>query len=365
LSSSIPDAVVFHAGTPHTILEMDSKEAAMNFSLKSLNEQTIVLTGATSGIGLVTARMAANANARLVLAARNEKALKTLVEELHTKGANAIYVVADVGKEEDVQGIADKAIEHFGGFDTWINNAAVSIYGKVEDVSIEDQRRLFDTNYWGVVYGSRIACKHLREHGGKLINVGSALSERAIPIQGIYSASKAAVLGYTEALRMELQRDEAPISVSLIKPGAIDSPYKEHAANYLDVAAKNPPPVYAPDTVAKAILHAAEHDVRETVVGGGGKMITVLGNLLPGVTDRVMDVIMPLAQETDEPEPGVRKGSLYEPGEDLQERGGYAMTLERSLYTAAGRHPLVTTAVIAGTGVALYGYLRNRSRPQL
>lgn len=335
----------------------------MKPALKPLSEQTIVLTGATSGIGLVTARMAAEAGARLVVAARNEDALRTLVDELTEKGSEAIYVVADVGKEDEVRRIADAAIEHFGGFDTWINDAAVSIYGKVEDVSIEDQRRLFDTNYWGVVYGSRVACEHLRKRGGKLINIGSALSERSIPIQGIYSASKAAVLGYTEALRMELLQDKAPVSVSVIKPGAIDSPYKQHAANYLDVAAKNPPPVYGPETVAKTILYAAQHPVRDMVVGGGGKAITTLGNLFPKITDRIMSATMPLLQRTDKPEPGLRKGSLYKHGEDLQERGGYDMTLEHSLYTAAARHPVITTAVVAGTGAALYGYLRNRSRP--
>lgn len=333
--------------------------------LKPLHEQTIVLTGATSGIGLVTARLAGEAGAQLVLAARNEEALRTLTGELEEKGTKAIYVVADVGEEAQVRRVAEAAITHFGGFDTWVNDAAVSIYGKVEEVSIEDQRRLFETNYWGVVYGSRIACEHLRKRGGKLINIGSALSERSIPIQGIYSASKAAVLNYTEALRMELMQDNAPVSVSLIKPGAIDSPYKQHAANYLDVEAKNPPPVYAPDAVAKAILHAAEHDVRDIVVGGGGKAITTLGNLFPGITDRIMSWSMPLAQRTDDPEPGIRKGSLYTHGKDLEERGNYSMTLEHSAYTAARRHPVLATAVVAGTAAAVYGYLRNRHRPHL
>lgn len=330
----------------------------MNPTLKPLNEQTIVLTGATSGIGLVTARMAADAGARLVLAARNEEALETLAREL---GPDVACVTADVGKEADVRRIADVAIARFGGFDTWINNAGISIYGKVEEVSIEDQRRLFDTNYWGIVYGSRIACEHLRRNGGKLINVGSALSERAIPIQGIYSASKAAVMGFTDALRMELSQDEAPVSVTLIKPGAIDTPYKEHAANYLDVKAKNPPPVYAPDAVARAILHATEHHVRDIVVGAGGKMITILGNLLPGLSDRVMGKLMPKLQRTGQPQPGISKGSLHAPGEDLQERGGYAMTFERSLYSAAGRHPVITTAAAAGATAALYGLLRRRA----
>lgn len=333
----------------------------MKPKLKPLSEQVVVLTGATSGIGLVTARKAAHEGARLVLAARNEDALRELTDELQQHGAQAIYVVADVGNEEDVRRISEAAIGHFGGFDTWINDAAVSIYGKIEDVSIDDQRRLFDTNYWGIVYGSRIACEHLRERGGKLINLGSALSSRAIPVQGIYSASKAAVMGFTDALRMELEQDGAPISVTLIKPGAIDSPYKEHAANYLEVEPKNPPPVYAPDAVAKAILYAAEHHSRDVVVGAGGKMITTLGNLMPSLSDKLMAKTMPAMQRTDRPQRGVHKGSLYQHGEDMRERGGYSHTLEHSLYTQGIRHKALAATVVAGAAAAIYGLMRARS----
>jgi short-subunit dehydrogenase len=333
----------------------------MKMHLKPLSEQAIVLTGATSGIGLVTAREAARVGARLVLAARNEEALQQLTEELQGAGTEVVHVVADVGNEDDVRHIARTAIERFGGFDTWINNAAVSIYGKVEEVPIEDQKRLFDTNYWGVVYGSRIACEHLRERGGKLINIGSALSERAIPIQGTYSASKAAVMGFTDALRMELEQDNAPVSVTLIKPGAIDTPYKEHAANYIGVEGKNPPPVYAPETVARSILYAAEHHTRDIVVGGGGKVITTLGNAAPWIADKVMGKLMPHLQRTDSPT-GPSKGALYEPGEDMNERGGYAWTLESSVYTAMARHKLLTAATALGAATAVY--LLASERPQ-
>lgn len=332
----------------------------MKLHLKPLSEQIIVITGATSGIGLVTTRMAARQGAGLVLAARNESALQQLTEEVLEQGAEAIYVVADVGREQDVRRISDQAIQRFGGFDTWINDAAVSIYGKVEEVPIEDQRRLFETNYWGIVYGSRIACEHLRQRGGKLINVGSALSERAIPMQGVYSASKAAAMGFTDALRMELEQDRAPVSVTLIKPGAIDSPYKDHAGNYMGVAGKNPPPVYAPETVAKAILHAAEHHVRDMVVGSGGKMLTVLGNMAPRLSDKVMELIMPRMQRTKRPLPGSSKGALFEPGEDLHERGGYEYTSERSLYTTAVRHRGLSLAAAAGAAALVYGMARMR-----
>ena len=196
--------------------------------------------------------------------------------------------------------------------------------------------------------------------GGKLINIGSALSERRIPIQGVYSASKAAVMGFTDALQMELAQNNAPVSVSLIKPGAIDTPYKDRAANYMGVEGKNLPPVYAPETVATAILFSCEHHNRDTVVGAGGKAITILGNLIPGFSDKVMGKVMPKLQRTNKPIDGVRKGSLYEPGEDLEERGGYDMTRERSYYSTAVRHKYLTTCVVLG--VAAAAYMASRAR---
>ncbi|MBA2732669.1 MAG: SDR family oxidoreductase, partial [Acidobacteria bacterium] len=272
----------------------------MNVQLKKLGEQTIVITGASSGIGLVTARMAAQQGARLVLAARSEDALRQLTNEITVAGGQAIYVVADVGQEADVRRIAEAAIQKFGGFDTWVNNAGVSIYGRVLDVSMDDHRQLFETNYWGLVHGSRVAAMHLRKRGGAIINVGSSLSDRAIPLQGTYCASKHAVKGYTDALRMELEEEGAPISVTLIKPSAIDTPYKDHAKNYLPVEPQNPPPVYAPETVAEAILYSAEHPERDVFIGAGGKAISVSGEYAPRLTDKVMKAALFDIQQTEQ-----------------------------------------------------------------
>ncbi|HEX8847135.1 MAG TPA: SDR family oxidoreductase [Pyrinomonadaceae bacterium] len=335
----------------------------MGVQLKRLGEQRIVITGASSGIGLVTARMAAKRGARLVLAARSRDALRQLADEIRADGGEAVYVVADVGVEEDVRRIRDAAIEHFGGFDTWVNNAGVSIYGRLTDVSMEDQRKLFETNFWGLVHGSRIAAEHLRarpkEQGGAIINVGSSLSDRAIPLQGTYCASKHAVRGYTDALRMELEEEDAPISVTLIKPSAIDTPYKDHARNYLPVEPQNPPPVYAPETVAGAILHCAEHPERDVYVGMGGKAMSVGDKYAPRLTDKVMEAALFNIQQTDEPTPEDRRDGLFYASEDLRERGGYdGHVAESSLYTKATLHPIITSAILLGSGLALAAWWR-------
>lgn len=334
----------------------------MTIKLKKLSDQVIVITGASSGIGLVTARLAAKRGARVVLNARNEEALRQVTTEINAQGGEAIHVVGDVGQFDDVQKIADEATRRFGGFDTWVNNAGVSIYGPILDQALADQRRLFETNYWGVVHGSIVACEQLRKHGGALINVGSVLSDVAIPIQGTYCATKHAVKGYTDALRLELQEEGAPISVTLIKPSAIDTPYTRHAKNLMQVEPQNPPPVYAPDLVAEAILHCAEHPERDLYVGGGGKLLAEAGQLAPRLTDKVLEAMMFDVQKSDRQKPNGRQDSLYAPAEDGQERGNYSgHVAESSVYTKAAKHPLITGSVIAGLGLAAFAAWRSVS----
>ena len=338
----------------------------MAVKLKNLNEQVVVITGASSGIGLTTARMAAERGARLVLAARNEDALRKLTDEINASGGRAVYVVADVGNKGDVDKIAAEALNTFGGFDTWVNNAGVSVYGKLEEVPIDDMRQVFETNVWGVVHGSLVAAANLKTTGGAIINVGSTLSDRAIPLQGIYCASKHAVKGFTDALRMELEAEDAPISVTLVKPAAIDTPYKDHAKNYMGVEPENPPPVYAPEAVAEAILHCAENTVRDVFVGGGGKALSVMGKYAPRLTDMYMEATMLDQQQSDRPADQNASDGLYESQDSsLRERGGYdGHVSETSLYTKASLHPVLTGAAMAlgAAGLAYTFYAKRNTR---
>lgn len=327
----------------------------MSVSLKPVEDQVIVITGATSGIGLATAHRAARRGAKLVLAARDREALESIALDIREKGGDAVHVVADVADEEAMRQVANAAIRTWGHLDTWVNNAGVSIYGRLEDTSMEDHRRLFETNYWGVVIGSLVAAKHLRRHGGAIINVGSVLSDRAIPIQGAYSASKHAVKGFTNALRMELEMDDVPVSVTLIKPGSIDTMYEEHAKNLMTEGATSlPPPVYDPELVARAILHAAEHPVRDLFVGGGGKLISMSETWAPRLTDYVMERGMRRMQ-TDRGRRRSFDDSLHAPSHDGRESMGHHGYVRRtSLYTEAQMHPWTTTALLAGLGAAAW-----------
>jgi len=330
----------------------------MAIKLKPLSSQVIVITGATSGIGLVTARRAAREGARVVIAARNEEPLRQLETEIRGAGGEALAVVADVTRPEDVRRIAQAAQERFGGFDTWVNDAGGSVYGKIMDVPVEEERKLFEVNYWGVVYGSRAAVEHLRSRGGALINVGSVASDQGIPLQSAYSASKHAVKAFTDSLRVELERDAIPVSVTLIKPTAIDTPFFKHAKTYMDAQPVEPSPMYAPETVAKAILHAAEHRVRDLLVGDIAPVQSVMGRLLPRLGDKFSKRTMFEGQMSDRaPAPGDNQ-IFDQPSGELHERGGYrdVKVMERSLYTEAAMRPAWTKLLSVGlcAGVALW-----------
>ena len=334
----------------------------MSIKLKRLEDQVIVITGGTSGIGLATAKRAAARGARVVLCSRNEPELRETVSAIEERGGNARSVVADVANQEDVERLATTAIEEFGTIDTWVNNAGVSFYGKLMEVAIEDMRRLFEVNFWGTVYGARAAAARLRGSGGALINIGSVVSDRAIPLQGAYSASKHAVKGFTDALRMELEEEGAPISVTLIKPSTIDTPYFKHAKNYMAVEPKPPAPVYAPEVVANAILRAAEHPVRDITIGGGGRLITALGTALPRLTDFYMERAMFESQRSDIPS-REQAGNLYvHSSQEGKERGGYrGHVMESSVYTRAALSP-GKALLAAGLGLAVFAGLRSFAR---
>jgi short-subunit dehydrogenase len=360
--------ILFHIVLAHALqpalVERAQQEIRMGLmrhtvKLKNLREQTIVITGASSGIGLATARMAASRGARVLLTSRNEQDLRRVTDEIRARGGRASFAVADVADPAAMDRVAEAAVREYGGIDTWVNNAGVSIYGKLTEVPLGDKRRMFDTNFWGVVHGCRTAVQRMRQRGGAIINVGSIVSDRAIPLQGIYSASKHAVLGYTDALRMELEHDGVPISVTLVKPSATDTPYLEHARNYMKEAPNFPPPVYDPDVVARAILRCAERPMREITVGGGGRMLAAIGRVAPRTMDRYMEAAM-FRQQRDPERPAERPDSLHAPARDGLAHGPYSgHVMKSSAYTTAIMSDVTRVLPFIAAGVALAAGVRK------
>jgi short-subunit dehydrogenase len=285
----------------------------MAISLKPLDEQTILITGASSGIGLATAQAAAESGARVILVARSETALAQATTQIVSDGGIATYAVADVADRAQLEQAAAVAIRRFGAIDTWINDAGVSIYGRLEEVADGDSRRLFDINFWGVVNGSLVALPYLRQGGGALINIGSELSDAVIPLQGMYSASKHAVKGFTDALRIEVEEiDRAPVSITLIQPTAVNTPYPQHARNYMDQEPRVPTPNIDPFKVADAILDAAVNPTRETKVGVMAKMNTAVSKIIPALADKIAARQIGRQQYAEKPKNP--EGALYQPG---------------------------------------------------
>ena len=337
-----------------------ASDAGMKQKLKRLKDQVLVITGASSGIGLTTARMAARRGARVVMAARNKTDLDAVADEIRAAGGTVLAVEADVSDADAVDRLGEAALLEFGTIDTWVNNAGVSIYGKLDQVPLADKRRLFDVNFWGVVHGCRTALRLMKDRGGVIVNIGSEVSDVAIPLQGIYSASKHAVKGYTDALRMELEHDRIPLAVTLVKPSAINTPYPEHARNYLEEGVPAlPPPRYKPEVVADAILRCAERPVRDVVVGGAGRLQIAMGRLAPRLTDKVMSRGMWDSQKAfDRSQP--REGSLDRPQADGRAYGPHAsMVLNSSVYTTAVLSPTVKAMAFTAAGVVFAAGLKR------
>ena len=336
----------------------------MAIELKPLNQQAIVVTGASSGIGLAVASEAARRGASVLLVARNGEALEEVTDRLRSQGGRVAFCVADVGLEADVERIAETAIQEFGGFDTWVNDAGVAAYGSMEEIPFEDHRRIFEVNYFGLLKGSLVAAKHLRQRGGgAIINLGSILSDRTMILQGPYCASKHAVLAATDALRMDLIREGTNISVTLIKPGAMHTLFTGHARNYMDETPRFPPVIYDPRLVADAVLFAAEHPKRTLYVGGFGYFQSLLGRMFPALTDRIMAAVMVRAQQApDKPTDPARRDNLYEPRPDGSIEGSQQAHVRRqSLFLQAQKYPLAA-AGLGGIGLLALAILLPRLR---
>ena len=274
---------------------------------KPIQEQVVVITGASSGIGRATALEFARGGAKVVCAARNEEALGTLVDEINRGGGEALAVPTDVAEAPQVHALAERAVGQYGRIHTWVNNAGVTAYGRVEEMTDEEFERVIRVNLLGQIFGARAALPHLRASGdGVLIGIGSVESYRAVPLQAPYVASKFGVRGFYDTLRMELVDEGAPVAVTVILPASINTPLFQHAWSKLGVVPRVLPPVYPPEEVAHAIVRAAQQPTREVPVGGSALGFLLGQRLSPALTDAALTVGRAAfrRQRTDRPDDG-------------------------------------------------------------
>ena len=284
----------------------------MQIKLKPINEQVVVVFGASSGIGRQAALDFAERGAKVVVAARSENGLKSLVEEIESKGGEAYYLIADAADFSQVKNVADSTIEKFGRLDTWVHSAGTFIFAKVEQTEPEEYKRLIEVNLLGQIYGAKAALPFLKKSGGALIHISSVEAWRTVPFQSAYGASKHGINGFVQALRVELIHDEIPVSVSLILPAAINTPIYDKARNKMPFKPRPVPPIYHPQIVSDAILYAAENPVTDLVAGGAGVGVVLAERFSPRLAEWMTGLIGFVGQKSDEKIDGEYAGSLFE-----------------------------------------------------
>jgi short-subunit dehydrogenase len=318
---------------------------------RPIDAQVVVIVGASSGIGRETALQLAARGASLVLAARNAEALEEVARQVVRIGGQAEVVPTDVTDWPAVRALAHRAVDRFGRIDTWVNAAAVSLYATIEQADPDEMAQVIAVDLIGQIHGVKAALPHLRDQGsGTIINVGSALSERAVPLQAAYAAAKHGVKGFTEALRMELDRERSGIAVVLIEPSSIDTPLFEHARSKTGRMPMPIAPIYAPSVAAEAIVAAAERPSRSVVVGGAGKVLILAERIDPRLVDLYMLTgdRMVKGQLTDAPAP--ERDNLFAPVPGLGSTTGAFgdRSKSSSLYTRLfERRPVPVKAILA------------------
>src|SRR3954467_14560097 len=277
-----------------------------------LSEQVVVVTGASSGLGRAVARGAGEAGAKVVVTARNGEALDDAVREIEAFGSQAIAVPADHSVQDDVAQVVEQAIDRFGRIDTYVANAMVTVMSEVLDLQPDELRRVLDVNFLGMVYGYWAVLPHLKESHGTFLHVSSALAYRGIPLQAAYCASKAAGRTFLESARVELEKHRVPVDISLVLPGAINTPQFDRSRQRIGYEPQPVPPIYQPEPYAKAVLHCCEHPIRELPISWGAQKLLWGQKLSPRAGDLMLRRMGWRGQHTGEPKPVDSPDNLYE-----------------------------------------------------
>ena len=320
--------------------------------LKPIDQQVVVVVGASSGIGREAALRFAKRGAKVVVSARSEQGLSSLVDDMHRDGGQAVAIAADVAHFDQVKAVADKAVATYGRIDTWVHLAGVILYATFEETTPEEFKRVIDVNLLGQAYGAMAALPHLRRAGGgALIHISSIDSMLAFPFHSAYAASKHGMTGFLDALRIELRHEGVPISVTNVIPASINTPLFSKARTKLGVKPLPAPPVYQPGIVADVIAYAAEHPTRDIIAGGSGKLMITTQKLAPRVMDRLISLAGFRLQKTDQPESAQAPNNLFEPidGYNTVEGEFGDIAFSRSAYTWFQKHPWVKRTLLGAT----------------
>lgn len=328
----------------------------------------VVVTGASSGVGRAIARAFADEGAHLGLIARSIEGLEGAAGEVRAAGGRALVLPLDVADAEAVESAAARIERELGPIDIWVNDAMVSIFSPISEMSADEVKRVTEVTYLGYVYGTISALRRMRERdAGTIIQIGSALAYRSIPLQSAYCGAKAAIRGFTDSLRTELLHDGSNIRVSMLQLPAVNTPQFDVVRSRLPGRAQPVPPIYQPEMIAEATLWAAEHHPREMVIAGSALKAIVGQKLFPGLLDRYLARIGYAAQQTDQPADPNRLDNLFQtvPGDhgahgSFDDRArGWAPQLSARMHPR-GALVAAAAAVVAGLA-ATAAVIRERS----
>jgi len=279
---------------------------------KPLREQVVIVTGASSGLGRAIARLAGERGAKVVVTARNAEALDASVAEIEHAGSEALGVPGDVADRAQVERAVAAAVDRFGRIDTYVANAIVTVYAEAERLEPEELRRVWEVNFFGVVHGYWAALPHLRESKGTFLHVSSALAYRGIPLQAAYCSTKAGLRAFLESARVEEQKAGTGVAISLVLPGAINTPQFDRDRQKIGYQPQPVPPIYQPEPFAEATLRCAERPVRELPISWGAQKLLWGQKLSPRAGDWVLRRTGWKSQHTDEPKPLDAPDNLFD-----------------------------------------------------
>ncbi|HEX2256638.1 MAG TPA: SDR family oxidoreductase [Afifellaceae bacterium] len=316
--------------------------------------QVVVITGASAGAGRATARRFARDGARIGLIARDEARLKRTAQEVEQLGGRALALPLDVADADAVEQAAERVEAELGPIDIWINSAMVTIFAPVAEMTPQEVRRVTEVTYLGYVYGTMAALKRMRPRdGGTIVQAGSALAYRSIPLQAAYCGAKHAIVGFTDALRCELIHDRSNVAVTVVHLPALNTPQFEWARNKMPQRPQPVPPIFQPEVAAEALHFAARHPRRELWVGRSSVMAILAQRLFPGLLDRYLAYAAYNGQQDEEP---ALHGpdNLFEPVKgDFAAHGRFddrASAVSPQLWAAEHRGPLAGAALMLALG---------------
>jgi short-subunit dehydrogenase len=323
----------------------------------------VAITGASAGVGRATARAFAEQGYDVALMARGEAGLDAAAAEVRAAGQRALVLPVDVADADAVEAVAERTERELGEIDVWVNDAMVSVFAPVSEMRADEYRRVTEVTYLGYVHGTLAAYRRMRSRDrGVIVQVGSALAYRSIPLQSAYCAAKHAIAGFTDSLRCELVHDGSRVRVTMVNLPAVNTPQFDWVRSRLDRRGQPVPPIFEPEVAARAIVHAAEHPRRELHVGRSTYQAIWGQNFIPGLLDQYLGRTGYAAQQTDQPEPANRADNLRSPVDAQVDHGAHGrfddvattrspalqLTMHRGLVLGG-----LALAAVAATGVGL------------